>query len=556
MPIPSDIEIARQARLRPVTDVAAELDLPADALHPFGRHIAKLPLELAARPPRGRLVLVTAISPTPAGEGKTTVSIGLAQALRRLGTRTVLAIREPSLGPVFGVKGGAAGGGYAQVVPMEEINLHFTGDFHAIAAAHNLLAALVDNALHHGTVPGLDARRVTWPRTIDMNDRALREVITGAGAGNGVVREGRWVIVPASEVMAIVALARDLPDLQARLGRIVVGSTGDAARAPIRARDLAAADAMALLLRQALAPNLVQTLEGGPALVHAGPFGNLAHGCNSLVATRTALALGDVVVTEAGFGSDLGAEKFFNIKCRLGGLAPAAAVLVATVRSLKMHGGVPLAALDREDLGALERGLPHLAHHVANVRQHGVPVVVAINRRASDTDAEVARITDHCAALGVPAVPATVFAEGGAGGEGLAQAVQALLAGPPAAYQPLYDVARPIAEKAETIARRVYGADGVDFTPAAARQAAWLEANGMGETPVCMAKTQYSFTDDPKRLGVPTGFRLTITEVTGAAGAGFVVARCGEIMTMPGLAATPAAAKMRMAADGTVEGLS
>ncbi|MBU6367413.1 MAG: formate--tetrahydrofolate ligase [Gemmatimonadetes bacterium] len=554
--MPSDIAIAQQARLRPISDVAAELDLPPDALHPFGRHIAKLPLEVAAHPSRGRLVLVTAISPTPAGEGKTTVSIGLAQALRRLGTRTVLAIREPSLGPVFGVKGGAAGGGYSQVVPMEEINLHFTGDFHAIAAAHNLLSALADNALHHGTVPGLGARRVTWPRTIDMNDRALREVITGVGAGNGVVREGRWVIVPASEVMAIVALARDLPDLQARLGRIVVGSSGDAARVPIRARDLAAADAMALLLKQALAPNLVQTLEGGPALVHAGPFGNLAHGCNSLVATRTALALGDVVVTEAGFGSDLGAEKFFNIKCRLGGLTPAAAVLVATVRSLKMHGGVPLAALDREDLGALERGLPHLAHHVANVRQHGVPVVVAINRRASDTDAEVARIADACAALGVTAVPATVFAEGGAGGEGLAQAVLGLLEGPPGDFRHLYEVSRPIAEKAETIARRVYGADGVDFTPAAARQVAWLEANGLGDTPVCMAKTQYSFTDDPKRLGVPTGFRLTVTEVTGAAGAGFVVARCGEIMTMPGLAATPAAARMRMAADGTVEGLS
>jgi formate--tetrahydrofolate ligase len=354
-----------------------------------------------------------------------------------------------------------------------------------------------------------------------MNDRALRQVVTGLGAGNGVVREGRWVIVPASEVMAIVALAADLPDLQARLARIIVGSRGDASRAPIRAADLGAADAMALLLREALAPNLVQTLEGGPALVHAGPFGNLAHGCN-----------------------------------RLGGLSPAAAVLVATVRSLKMHGGVPLAALDREDTGALERGLPHLAHHVANVRQHGVPVVVAINRRASDTDAEVRMVADACAALGVPVAPTTVFAEGGAGGEALAREVLALLAGPPAAFRPLYDATRPIAEKAEVIARRVYGADGVDFTPAAARQAAWLEAHGMGDTPVCMAKTQSSFTDDPTRLGVPTGFRLTVTEVTGAAGAGFVVARCGDIMTMPGLGAVPAATRMRLAADGTAEGLS
>ena len=556
MSFPSDIAIAQAARLRPITDVAADLGIPADALHPYGRHMAKLPLALAARPPRGRLVLVTAISPTPAGEGKSTISVGLSQALRRLGTHAVLAMREPSLGPVFGVKGGAAGGGYAQVVPMEQINLHFTGDFHAIAAAHNLLAALADNAAHQRTVPGLDAGRLTWPRTIDMNDRALRQVVTGLGAGNGVVREGRWVIVPASEVMAIVALAADLPDLQARLARIIVGSRGDASRAPIRAADLGAADAMALLLREALAPNLVQTLEGGPALVHAGPFGNLAHGCNSLVATRTALALGDVVVTEAGFGSDLGAEKFFNIKCRLGGLSPAAAVLVATVRSLKMHGGVPLAALDREDTGALERGLPHLAHHVANVRQHGVPVVVAINRRASDTDAEVRMVADACAALGVPVAPTTVFAEGGAGGEALAREVLALLAGPPAAFRPLYDATRPIAEKAEVIARRVYGADGVDFTPAAARQAAWLEAHGMGDTPVCMAKTQSSFTDDPTRRGVPTGFRLTVTEVTGAAGAGFVVARCGDIMTMPGLGAVPAATRMRLAADGTAEGLS
>lgn len=557
MPFPTDIEIAQRASLRPIADVAAELDLGPDQLEPYGHHMAKLPLDVATRPRRGKLVLVTAISPTPAGEGKTTVSVGLAQALRRLGTRTALALREPSLGPVFGVKGGAAGGGYSQVLPMEEINLHFTGDFHAIAAAHNLLAAMLDNHLQQGNALGLDPRRITWPRTIDMNDRALREAVIGlGGAANGVPREARWVIVPASEVMAIVALAADYADLTARLGRIIVGTRNDAARTPVTAADLGAHQAMAILLKHALKPNLVQTLEGGPAILHAGPFGNIAHGCNSLIATRAALALGDVVVTEAGFGSDLGAEKFLHIHCRAGGFAPDAAVLVATARSLKMQGGKPRSALDVEDLEALERGLPHLEHHVGNVRQFGVPLVVAINRRATDSRAELDRIAAWCADHGVPVAEANVFAEGGAGGEALARAVLDALAVGGAAFAPLYDVAAPIREKIATIARRVYGADGVDYTAAAGKAIDWLEQHGLGATPVCMAKTQSSLTDDPARVGRPTGFRITVTDVTPSAGAGFVVARCGDLMTMPGLPAEPSAVRMTMDARGTVRGLS
>ncbi|MDF1505884.1 formate--tetrahydrofolate ligase [Roseisolibacter sp. H3M3-2] len=558
MTVPSDIAIAQSARLRRITDVAADLGLAPDDVDLHGRHKAKLPLDLAARAPRGRLVLVSAISPTPAGEGKTTVSVGLAQALRRDGVDAVLCIREPSLGPVFGVKGGAAGGGYAQVVPMEDINLHFTGDFHAIASAHALLSAMVDNHLHHGNALHLDPRRVTWPRTIDMNDRALRHAVVGlGGASAGPTREARWVIVPASEIMAVVALATDLADLEARLARIVVGTAG-ASRAPVTAGELKAAGAMTVLLRDALRPNLVQTLEGGPALVHAGPFGNIAHGCNSLVATRAALALGDVVVTEAGFGSDLGAEKFFDIKCRAGGLAPAAAVLVATVRSLKMQGGLPKTRLDVEDLDALARGMPHLAHHVANLRGFGVPVVVAVNRRATDTDAELRAVHDAAADLGVPVAPCDVFARGGAGGLELARLVMAAVNGNPSPAAPAfaYDASRPIRDKIDAIVRRVYGGDGADYAPAAARQIEWLESHGMGATPVCIAKTQYSLTDDPTRLCRPTGFRLTINEVWGASGAGFVVARAGDVMTMPGLPATPAAVSMGVDGEGRTFGLS
>jgi formate--tetrahydrofolate ligase len=555
--VPSDIEIAQRARLRPIAEVAADLGLTPDDIDPYGRHMAKLPLELAQRPVRGRLVLVTAISPTPAGEGKSTVSVGLAQALRRIGTNAVLCLREPSLGPVFGVKGGAAGGGYSQVLPMEEINLHFTGDFHAIASAHNLLSALIDNHLTQGNTLGLDARRITWPRTLDMNDRALREAVIGlGGAANGVPREERWVIVPASEVMAIVALASDYADLQARLARIVVGTTAGADRRPVRAGDLGADQAMSILLKHAMRPNLVQTLEGGPAIVHAGPFGNIAHGCNSLVATRSALALGDVVVTEAGFGSDLGAEKFFDIVCRTGGLNPEAAVLVATIRSLKMQGGAHKSALDTEDVDALRRGLPHLAHHVQNVRQFGVPVVVALNRRLSDSAEEIETVLQWCAAHDVAVAFTDVWARGGEGGEELARLVLTLLEQPGHEFRPVYDHTRSIREKIDTIARQVYGADGVDFTPAADRNIRWLEAHGMAETPVCMAKTQYSLTDDPSRLGRPNGFRITVSDVSGSAGAGFVVARCGDIMTMPGLSASPAAVRMHMDADGRVSGLS
>jgi formate--tetrahydrofolate ligase len=483
--------------------------------------------------------------------------VGLAQALRRIGTNAVLAIREPSLGPVFGVKGGAAGGGYSQVLPMEDINLHFTGDFHAISSAHALLSAMMDNSLQQGNPTGLDPRRITWPRTIDMNDRALRKAIIGLGGpAEGVPREERWVIIPASEIMAILALASDLEDLQERLGRIIVGSTAGANRQPVRARDLKATGAMTLLLKDALRPNLVQTLEGGPALVHCGPFGNIAHGCNSLVATRAALALGDVVITEAGFGSDLGAEKFFDIKCRAGGLRPQAAVVVATIRSLKMQGGVPKNALTTENLEALELGLPHLQHHVRNVQQFGVPVVVAVNRFLTDTPAEIAMVTEYAERIGVRVAYTNVWAEGGAGGEELAREVLALLEGGVADFAPIYDASLPIRSKAEMIARKVYGADGVDFTPAAGRQIDYLESIGMGDTPVCMAKTQYSLTDDATRLGTPTGFRITVNEVWGSAGAGFVVCKTGDIMTMPGLSKVPAAEGMRISREGVIEGLS
>ncbi len=556
MPVPSDIEIAQRAVLRPITDVAAELGLGPDELDLYGKYKAKIPLEVTQRPARGRLVLVTAINPTAAGEGKTTTSVGLAQALRTLGTRTALCIREPSLGPVFGVKGGAAGGGYAQVLPMEDINLHFTGDFHAISSAHALLSAMLDNQLQQGNALNIDPRRITWPRTIDMNDRALRRAVIGLGGpGEGVVREERWVIVPASEIMAIVALSTSFADLEARLARIIVGSTAGADRKPVRAGDLKASGAMAMLLKDAIRPNVVQTLEGGPAFVHAGPFGNIAHGCNSILATRAGLALGDVVVTEAGFGSDLGAEKFFDIKCRAGGLEPQAAVLVATIRALKMNGGAKKTELANEDLGALQRGLPNLEHHIANVRQFGVPVVVAVNRFESDTEAELEMVIDCARRAGVRVALNEVFARGGEGGIELAREVLALLDEGAAKFAPIYDASRPIREKIETIARKVYGADGVDYSAKADRAITYLESIGMGDTPICMAKTQYSLSDDATKLGRPTGFRMTVNEVYPAAGAGFVVAQCGDIMTMPGLPKSPAAERMSVGADGSIAGL-
>ncbi|HWJ22555.1 MAG TPA: formate--tetrahydrofolate ligase [Gemmatimonadaceae bacterium] len=554
--VPSDIDIAQAATLRPIVDVAAELGLTPDDLDLYGRFKAKVSLDVARRPVRGRLVLVTGINPTAAGEGKTTAGVGLAQSLRRLGQRVALCIREPSLGPVFGVKGGAAGGGYAQVVPMEDINLHFTGDFHAIASAHALLSAMLDNHLQQGNALDIDTRRITWPRTIDMNDRALRHVVIGlGGAANGVVREERFVIVPASEVMAIVALATGPEDLEARLSRIIVGATTGASRTPIRAGDLKAAGAMALLLRDAIRPNLVQTLEGGPAFVHAGPFGNIAHGCNSVLATRTALALADVVVTEAGFGSDLGAEKFFDIKCRAAGLRPEAAVVVATVRALKLNGGAGKSELKREDLGALERGLPNLERHVHNVRQFGVPVVVAVNRFSSDTEAELQMVEEYARGLGVRVARDDVWARGGAGGEDLAREVMELLDEGGADFAPLYPVELSIRDKIDIIVRRVYGGEGADYAPKAARSIEYLESVGLNETPVCMAKTQYSFSDDPTLLGRPLGFRVMVNDVYPAAGAGFVVAQCGDVMTMPGLPKTPAAERMAIQPDGSIVGL-
>jgi formate--tetrahydrofolate ligase len=554
--VPSDIEIAQKAKLRPIADVAAELDLTPDDLDLYGKYKAKIPLEIADRPARGKLVIVTAINPTAAGEGKTTTSVGLAQAFRRIGKRVALCIREPSLGPVFGVKGGAAGGGYAQVLPMDDINLHFTGDFHAISSTHALLAAMLDNHLQQGNALGIDPRRITWPRTIDMNDRALRKVIIGLGGpAEGVPREERFVIIPASEIMAIVALASSVKDLEERLARIIIGSTYGTERKPVRAGDLKAAGAMGMLLKDAIRPNLVQTLEGGPAFVHAGPFGNIAHGCNSVVATKSALALADIVVTEAGFGSDLGAEKFFDIKCRSAGLQPQAAVLVATIRALKMNGGAQKSKLGTEDLAALERGMPNLEHHIMNVKQFGLPVVVAVNRFTSDTDAELKMVVDAAKRAGVRVAMNEVWARGGAGGEELAHEVIAMLEQGSAQFAPLYDEKLPIREKISTIASRVYGAVGVDYAPKADRNIDYLQSIGLGATPICMAKTQYSLSDDATLLGRPTGFRITVNEVYPAAGAGFVVAQCGDIMTMPGLPREPAAERMAVKPDGSIVGL-
>jgi formate--tetrahydrofolate ligase len=554
--VPSDIEIAQAATLRPISDVAAELGLGADDILPYGKYKAKIAPEVVARTrPSGRLVLVTGISPTPAGEGKSTCTIGVGQALRRLGKRALVCIREPSLGPVFGVKGGAAGGGFAQVVPMDEINLHFTGDFHAIASAHNLLSAMLDNHLYYGNGLGLDNRRITWPRTIDMNDRALRSIVVGLGRmEGGPSREDRFVIVPGSEIMALLCLAEDLADCERRIGQIVVGLTRD--RKPVRAADLQAAGAMALLLKDAILPNLVQTLEGGPVLVHGGPFANIAHGCNSVAATKLGLGLADIVLTEAGFGADLGAEKFFDIKCRLAGLRPQAALVVATIRALKMHGGVKKENLSTPDIGALRAGLANLQAHVDNVRKFGVPPIVALNRFSSDTQEEIDLVLEATHVWGVPSALSEVWEKGGAGGEAVAQVLLDVLAEGKADFRPLYDVALPIRTKIETIAREIYGADGVDLLPAAAKAIGEIEAMGYGEVPVCMAKTQYSLSSDPTKLGRPTGFRVTVRDVLLSAGAGFVVALAGDIMTMPGLPKVPAAAAMRVLADGTIEGLS
>ncbi len=553
--VPSDIEIAQAATLRPIGEVASEVGLGPDDILLYGRHKAKItPEAIAARKPKGRLVLVAGINPTPAGEGKSTVTIGVGQALRKLGKKVMICVREPSLGPVFGVKGGAAGGGYAQVIPMDEINLHFTGDFHAITSAHNLLSAMLDNHIHHGNALGIDSRRITWPRTIDMNDRALRSIIVGLGGLNGgPSREERFVIVPGSEIMAILCLATDLTDLETRLGRIIVGLTRD--RKPIRAADLKASGAMTLLLKDAMLPNLVQTLEGGPVLVHGGPFGNIAHGCNSIVATKLGLALGDVVLTEAGFGADLGAEKFFNIKCRFGGLRPEAAIIVATVRALKMHGGVKKDALGTPDLAALQRGMVNLEAHVKNVQKFGVPVVVAMNRFLSDTKEEQDAVIAAAKSWGARAALSDVWARGGDGGLEVGRELLAVLDEGKADFKPLYDAALPIKQKIEIIATQIYGADGVNFTATAEKAIAQCEEMGMGQTPVCMAKTQYSLSDDATKLGRPKGFRINVRDVYPSAGAGFVVALAGEIMTMPGLSRTPSAEAIRVHPDGRIEGL-
>ncbi|WP_076071812.1 formate--tetrahydrofolate ligase [Sphingomonas montana] len=548
----TDIEISRAARLRPIADVAADLGLPADDVEPYGRHKAKLTVPPAGGT-TGKLILVTAINPTPAGEGKTTTSIGLADALVRTGRKAVLALREPSLGPCFGTKGGATGGGYAQVAPMEDINLHFTGDFHAITSAHNLLAAMIDNHVHWGNALGIDPRRIMWKRVLDMNDRALRDVVQSLGGpANGYPRESGFDITVASEVMAILCLANDLDDLQARLGRIVVGETRD--RRPVTAADLKADGAMAVLLKDAIKPNLVQTLEGTPALIHGGPFANIAHGCNSVIATRTALALGDYVVTEAGFGADLGAEKFFDIKCRQAGLVPAAAVIVATVRALKMNGGVAKSDLARPDVDAVRRGAANLLRHIENVQAFGVPVVVAINHFATDTAEETAAIQAIVAARGVRAISCRHWADGGAGAVELADAVAAL-ADAPSQFRLLYDDGLPLLQKVDRIATAIYRADGIAPAPAVVRQLAAWDAAGHGGLPVCMAKTQYSFAADPALLGAPVGHVVPIREVRLAAGAGFVVAICGDVMTMPGLPRTPAAEAMRLHPDGRIEGL-
>lgn len=553
----SDLEIARKATLRPIQEIAARAGIPDDALEPYGKYKAKIGTafvaEASARPP-GALVLVTGISPTPAGEGKTTTTVGLGDALNSLGTKTMICLREPSLGPCFGVKGGATGGGYAQVLPMEDINLHFTGDFHAITSANNLLSAMVDNHLYWGNELGLDPRRITWRRAMDMNDRNLRDCVVGmGGASQGVVREDGFDITVASEVMAVFCLAKDLHDLQDRLGRMIVGRRRDGTA--VTARDVKADGAMAALLRDALSPNLVQTIEGSPALVHGGPFANIAHGCNSLVATRLGLGLSDVVVTEAGFGADLGAEKFFDIKARMAGLSPACCVIVATVRALKMHGGVAKSDLGREDVAAVERGVVNLARHVENVHKFGVPVVVALNRFTSDTAAEVEAIRAAMARLDTQAILCTHWGDGAAGAQELARAVQARIAAGAARFQPLYPDAMPLADKLRTIAREIYRAADVSFPAAVLQKLARWEAEGFGHLPVCVAKTQYSFSADPTALGAPSGHVLPVRDVRLSAGAGFVVAVCGEIMTMPGLPRRPAAETIGLDAEGRIDGL-
>ena len=551
-----DIPTAYPEALTPIEDIAASLGIPAGALYRYGPFKGKVALDFAARAaaaPPGKLILVTAISPTPAGEGKTTTTIGLGDALRRAGHRTAICLREPSLGPSLGAKGGATGGGHAQVAPFDEINLHFTGDMHAISAAHNLLAAMIDNHIFWGNALDLDPARITWRRVIDLNDRALRDIVVGLGAANGLPRQTGFDITAASEVMAIFCLARSLAELEQRLGDIVIGR--DKAKRLVRAHELKAAGAMAALLKDAFAPNLVQTLEGTPAFVHGGPFANIAHGCNTLLATRTALGLADFVVTEAGFGADLGAEKFLDIKCRQGALAPAACVMVATVRALKMHGGIALRALGEENVQAVAKGCANLLRHVGNMRKFGLNTVVAINRFAGDTAAELEAVERACAEAGVRAIPCEHFSQGGAGAIDLAQAVVEL-AQAGVSFTPLYPDAMPLEKKIHTVAKEIYGAAGVELEPRAASQLREFTEAGFAQLPVCMAKTQYSFSSDPSLRGAPSGFTLPVREIRLSAGAGFIVALCGDTLTMPGLPRHAAAEEIFLSDAGEIEGLS
>ncbi len=552
----TDIEIAQQCKMQPITQIAAAAGIAPEHLEQYGNYKAKISLNaLQSSSRQGKLVLVTAITPTPAGEGKTTTTIGLADGLKRLGKKVVVALREPSLGPVFGIKGGAAGGGYAQVVPMEDINLHFTGDFHAIGAANNLLAAMLDNHIKQGNELNIDVRRITWKRCVDMNDRQLRFVVNGlGGTANGVPREDGFDITVASEVMAVLCLATSIADLKARLAKIIVGYTFSGE--PVTCADLKAQGAMTALLKDALKPNLVQTLEGTPALVHGGPFANIAHGCNSVLATKMALRLGDYAITEAGFGADLGAEKFLDIKCRAAGLTPAAVVVVATVRALKMHGGLQKSQLLQQDLTALAKGVPNLLRHVANMRQvYGLPCVVAVNRFPTDTDAEINFIMQKCRELGVNTVLSTVWAEGGQGGLDLAKEVVRLCEQEKPNFTYSYELNSPLEEKITAIVQKVYGGKGVSFLPAAKKQLDRLTELGFGNLPVCMAKTQYSFSDDPALLGAPQDFTVTVKSVKVSAGAGFVVVLTGDIMTMPGLPKRPAAEQIDVDENGKITGL-
>ena len=552
----TDIEIAQQCAMKPITEIASELNIRPEELEPYGHYKAKLSDSLFDRladRPNGKLVLVTAINPTPAGEGKTTTTVGLGQAMKKIGKNAIIALREPSLGPVFGIKGGAAGGGYAQVVPMEDINLHFTGDMHAITAANNLLCAILDNHLQQGNELGIDPRRVLFKRCMDMNDRALRNTIVGLGGkANGVVREDGFQITVASEVMAILCLAADLQDLKERLGNILVAYTYD--NKPVYAKDLKVNGSMAVLLKDAIKPNLVQTLENTPALMHGGPFANIAHGCNSVRATKLALKLADYTITEAGFGSDLGAEKFLDIKCRYAGIAPSAIVVVATLRALKYNGGVPKADTAKPNVEALKAGLCNLAAHVENMKKFGVPVVVAINHFLTDTDKEIEVLENYCRENDVEFALSDVFAKGGEGGKELAEKVVKACE-KPANFAPIYSLDLSIKQKIETIAKEIYGADGVDYSASASKAIADIEKLGYSKLPVCMAKTQYSLSDDANKLGRPTGFRINIREVKVSAGAGFVVALAGAIMTMPGLGKDPAAYRIDIDADGQIHGL-